>query len=78
MASASETTSRTRMRTPHVRQRVMPCAKTRARSFVQPMRRGLGEDVGEDSAGSLEKAKSSASCGGGGAAGLGMTRSRRR
>jgi hypothetical protein len=75
IASGSETTSRTRMRPPHFRQRVMPCAKTRARSFAQPMRRGLGEDVGEDSAGS----KSSASCGGGGgAAGFGMTRSRRR
>ncbi len=29
MASGSETTSRTRMRPPHVRQRLMPCAKTR-------------------------------------------------
>lgn len=74
MASASETISRTRMRPPHVRQRVMSSAKTRARSFAQPMRRGLGEDVGEDLAGSLERAKSSGSCGdGGGAAGLGMT-----
>ena len=37
------------------------------------------EDAGEDSAGSLERAKSSGSCGGGGgAAGLGMMRSRRR
>ena len=32
------------MRPPHVRQRVMSSAKTRARSFAQPMRRGLGED----------------------------------
>ena len=48
MASASETTSRTRMRPPHFRQRVMSSAKIRARSFAQPMRRGLGEDVGED------------------------------
>ena len=67
------------MRPPQVRQRVMSSAKTRARSFAQAMRRGLGEDVGEDSAGSLGRAKSSASCGGGGGAvGLGMTRSRRR
>ena len=34
MASASETTSRTRMRPPHFRQRVMSSAKTRARSFA--------------------------------------------
>jgi hypothetical protein len=67
------------MRPPHVRQRVMSMAKTRARSFAQAMRRGLGEDVGEDSAGSSGWAKSSASCGGGGgAAGLGITCSRRR
>ena len=67
MASASETTSRTRMRPPHFRQRVMSMAKTRARSFAQPMRRGLGEEAGESSG----RAKSSASCGGGGgAAGL--------
>jgi hypothetical protein len=39
---------------------------------------GSGRGVGEDSAGSLERAKSSGSCGGGGAAGLGMTCSRRR
>ncbi len=58
-----------------VRQRVTSSAKTRARSFAQPMRRGLGEEAGESSG----RVKSSASCGGGGgAAGLGMTRSRRR
>ena len=34
----------------------MSCAKTRARSFAQPMRRGLGEDVGEEAAGSLGRA----------------------
>ena len=67
-----------RMRPPQVRQRAMSSAKTRARSFAQPMRRGLGEDVGEEAAGSLGRAKSSASCGCGGAAGLGMTCSRRR
>jgi len=48
---------------PHVRQRVMSSAKTRARSWAQAMRRGLGEDVGEDSAGSVGRAKSSASWG---------------
>ena len=45
MASGSETTSRTRMRPPHVRQRVMSSAKTRARSFAQlaPGKSGRGE-----------------------------------
>ena len=67
------------MRPPHFRQRVTSSAKTRARSFAQAMRRGLGEELGEDSAGSLGRANSSASCGGGGgAACLGMTCSRRR
>ena len=35
MALASETTSRTRMRPPHFRQRVMSMAKQRARSWAQ-------------------------------------------
>ena len=79
MASASETTSRTRMRPPHLRQRVMSMAKMRARSFAHAMRRGRGEELGEEVGESSGWAKSSASCGGGGgAAGLGMTRSRRR
>ena len=78
MASASASTSRTRMRQPHFRQRVMSMAKTRARSCAHAMRRGRGEELGEEAAGSLGRAMSSASCGGGGAAGLGMTCSRRR
>ncbi len=45
MASASETTSRTRMRPPHFRQRVMSMAKMRA-SFAHAMRRGRGEELG--------------------------------
>jgi len=39
MASASETTSRTRMRPPHFRQRVMSMAKQRARSWAHAMLR---------------------------------------
>ena len=79
MASASETTSRTRMRPPHLRQRVMSMAKMRARSFAHAMRRGRGEELGEEAGESSARAKSSASCGGGGGtAGFGMTRSRRR
>ncbi len=66
------------MRPPHFRQRVMSSAKTRARSFAHAMRRGRGEELGEEAGESSARAKSSANCGGGGAAGLGMTRSRRR
>ncbi len=43
------------------------------------MRRGRGEELGEEAGEEAGRAKSSASCGGGdGAAGLGMTCSRRR
>ena len=74
MVSASETTSRTRMRPPHFRQRVMSMAKTRARSFAHAMRRGRGEELGEEAGESSARAKSSASCGGGGGtAGFGRT-----
>jgi len=52
MASASETTSRTRMRPPHFRQRVMSMAKQRARSWAHAMRRGRGEELGEEASGS--------------------------
>jgi hypothetical protein len=60
MASASETTSRTRMRPPHLRQRVMSMAKMRARSFAHAMRRGRGEELGEEageSSGALPTAR---------------------
>lgn len=67
--SASEMTSRTRMRPPHLRQRVMSMAKTRARSFAHAMRRGRGEELGEEAGESSARAKSSASCGGGGCSG---------
>jgi hypothetical protein len=43
MPSGSETTSRTRMRPPHLRQSVMSIAKTRARRLAHPRRRGLDD-----------------------------------
>ncbi len=50
MSSAVSTTSRMRMRPPHLRQRVTSTANTRARSLAQPMlgrpRRGFGVVVG--------------------------------
>lgn len=77
MASGSEATSRTRMRPPHLRQRVTSIAKTRARRLDQPMRRGLGEaSVADPGLGSVN---GSASWGPGSSAwDFGMMRARNR
>ena len=46
MSSAVSTTSRTRIRPPHLRQTVTATANTRASSLAHPPRRGFGVVVG--------------------------------
>ena len=63
MSSAVSTTSRMRMRPPHLRQRVSSRANTRARSLAHPRRRERGEDSVSSSGLSLaEPARPSARC----------------
>jgi len=45
------------MRPPHFRQRVMSIAKTRARSWAHAMRRGRGEEAGEEASGASPPAR---------------------
>jgi hypothetical protein len=66
------------MRPPHLRQTLTSTAKTRARSFAQPSRRGRGEaSVGALEVSFAAAVRSSASWSSGIAAAGGMTRARR-
>lgn len=63
MSSGSETTLRTRMRPPHLRQTVTSTAKTRARRAAHARRRGLGDaSAGSPEASLAAPARSNASC----------------
>ena len=79
MSSGSETTSRMRMRPPHLRQTVTSMAKTRARRSAHARRRGLGDTSAasvEVSFAALVRPSASWSTGAGTAAG-GTMRARR-